>query len=56
MTDTALELATRQIQENPTIRVPLTGVVVDLTEPTEVAQALEDIRGLKRQLDDVRAP
>src|SRR5580765_1053490 len=55
MTDTALELAERQIHECPTIRVPLTGVVVDLTEPHEVAEALHDLREVKRQLEDVRA-
>jgi len=55
MTDTALELAERQIHECPTIRVPLTGVVVGLTEPHEVAEALHDLREVKRQLEDVRA-
>jgi hypothetical protein len=54
MTDTTLELAERQIHDCPTIRVPLTGVVVDLTEPHEVVQALEDIRAVKIELENVR--
>jgi hypothetical protein len=43
-----------QIAETPSIVVPLTGQVVDLTRPVEVAGALHDVREVKRQLDELR--
>jgi hypothetical protein len=54
MTDdlSGLELA---IQENPIVVLPLTGQLVDLTKPTEVADALATVRDAKRQLDEIRA-
>lgn len=54
MTDTSLEMVATQIEETPAIILPLTGTVVDLRQPREVARALSDIRDLKRQLDEVR--
>ena len=35
--------------------VPGTGTVIDLDDPAEVAQALRDVRDLKRQVDEARA-
>jgi len=54
MSDTSLEMVALQVEETPTVLVPFVGTVVDLREPVEVAQALEDIRELKRQLDEAR--
>lgn len=55
MSDMALELAAAQLDDTPTIVVPLTGQLIDLTRPLEVAGALHDLRELKRQLDELRA-
>ena len=55
VTDLALELAAAQLDDTPQIVVPLTGQVVNLREPFEVAAALEDVREVKRQLDELRA-
>lgn len=53
MTDLdALALA---IAENPVAVIPLTGEVVDLREPAQVALALATVRDAKAQLDRVRA-
>ncbi len=53
MTD--LELVQQHITEEPTLLLPYTGAIVDLREPAEVAQALSDVRDLKRRLDELRA-
>jgi hypothetical protein len=37
------------------IVVPLTGEYVELDEPAEVAKALDSVRRLKRDLDEIRA-
>ena len=56
MSDLALELAAAQLDDTPQIVVPLTGQIVDLTRPVEVAAgALNDVRDAKRQLDEPRA-
>ncbi len=55
VTDLALELAAAQLDDTPQIVVPLTGQIVDLTRPVEVAGALNDVRDVKRQLDELRA-
>ena len=55
VTDLALELAAAQLDDTPQIVVPLTGQVVNLRDPFEVAAALEDVREVKRQLDELRA-
>ncbi len=34
---------------------PFTGALINLREPAEAAQALQDVRDLKRQLDELRA-
>jgi hypothetical protein len=52
--DRSLELALLQLEESPQVVLPLTGQLVDLTHPLEAAQALRDVRDLKRQLDEVR--
>ena len=52
--DRSLELALVQLEESPEIVLPLTGQLVDLTKPLEAANALRDVRDLKRQLDEVR--
>jgi hypothetical protein len=49
-----LELVATQVDETPTVMLPLTGAVVDLTKPVEVARALQDVRDMKRYLDDFR--
>jgi hypothetical protein len=53
--DTTLSLVEAQIADTPSIVVPLTGQVVDLTRPVEVAGALQDVREVKRQLDELRS-
>ena len=55
VTDLALDLAAAQLDDTPQIVVPLTGQIVDLTRPVEVAGALNDVRDVKRQLDELRA-
>ena len=50
-----LQLVAVQIDETPLIMVPLTGQLLDLTSPFEVAGALRDVRDVKRQLDELRA-
>lgn len=55
MADTALELVAAQVDETPVIVVPFTGEVVALSRPAEVAGALDSVRDLKRQLDELRA-
>lgn len=55
MSDHALELVAAQVEEEPTLLLPYTGTLVDLREPVEVAQALQDVRELKRRLDELRA-
>ena len=54
MVDVGLELVAAQLDDTPTIVVPITGQVLDLTRPFEVAGALADLRDLKRQLDELR--
>ena len=53
--DTTLELVAAQVEETPVIVVPFTGEVVALNRPAEVAGALDSVRDLKRQLDELRA-
>lgn len=53
MTD--LQLVAQHVEEEPTLLMPYTGAIVDLREPAEVAQALADVRDLKRRLDELRA-
>jgi hypothetical protein len=55
MTDPGLEMVAAQVEETPTIVVPVTGQLVDLTRPVEVAGALHDVREAKRLLDELRA-
>lgn len=55
MFGTDLELVATQVEETPTIVMPLTGALVDLREPVEVARALQDVRDLKRRIDELRA-
>ena len=50
-----LELVAVQMEETPLIMVPLTGQLLDLTSPLEVAGALRDLRDVKRQLDELRS-
>jgi hypothetical protein len=52
---TDLELVAAQVEEEPTLLLPYTGAIVDLREPSEVAQALADVRDLKKRLDELRA-
>jgi hypothetical protein len=54
MTDD-LDSVALTIQENHQLFVPLTGELVDLRQPNQVAQALESVRDAKRQLDHARA-
>jgi hypothetical protein len=55
VSDSSLELVRARVDEDPLFVVPHVGAVINLHEPAEVAQALQDVRDLKRQLDDVRA-
>jgi hypothetical protein len=55
MSDHGLELVAQHVSEEPTLLLPYTGTIVDLREPAEVAQALADVRDLKRRLDELRA-
>jgi hypothetical protein len=48
---TSVELA---IQETPEIQLPLTGEIVDLRQPEQVAVALHSVREAKRILDQAR--
>jgi hypothetical protein len=50
------ELATLELQiaEQPQLVVPLTGELVDLRDPLQVAEALQAVRELKYQLDGAR--
>ena len=50
-----LESVELAIQEQPQLPIPLTGELVDLTNPSSVANALENVRDLKRILDNARA-
>jgi len=52
--DRSLELALLQLEDSPEIVLPLTGQLVNLRQPLQAAQALRDVRDLKRQLDEVR--
>lgn len=53
---TSDELATLElaIAEQPNLVVPLTGELVDLRDPSSVADALTHVRELKQQLDGAR--
>jgi len=55
VTDHGLELVAQHVSDEPTLLIPYTGAIVDLREPAEVAQALADVRDLKRRLDELRA-
>lgn len=55
MSDPGLELVQQHVSEEPTLLLPYTGAIVDLREPAEVAQALADVRDLKKRLDELRA-
>ena len=50
------ELVTTQslIETDPVFTIRLTGQIIDLREPAEVANALSDVREAKRQLDAIR--
>jgi hypothetical protein len=48
---TSVELA---IAEQPQLVIPLSGELVDLRKPNEVANALDQIREMKHQLDGCR--
>jgi hypothetical protein len=52
--DRSLELAILQLDDSPEIVLPLTGQLVNLRQPLQTAQALRDVRDLKRQLDEVK--
>lgn len=54
-TDDDLQGLDLAIQEQPERLLPLLGQLVDLRDPADVAHALDDVRGAKRQLDEVRA-
>src|SRR5262245_57190944 len=47
--------AAEDLERQPEIVLPVTGEVINLTQPTHVAQALDQVREWKRRLDDVRA-
>jgi hypothetical protein len=53
--ETLAEVALRA-EETPRAALPLTGEVVDVAEPADVARGLERVRELKVQLDELRAP
>jgi hypothetical protein len=50
-----LEPVALRVAENHDFLVPYTGELVDLTDPTQVAQALDHVRDTKRLLDEARA-
>jgi hypothetical protein len=49
-----LQTAELAVAEQPEIVVPLTGELVDLRQPGQVAAALESVREAKRHLDQAR--
>ncbi len=49
-----LEFVQQHLAEEPTLRLPMLGTLVDLTKPGEVAVALQDVRDMKRGLDELR--
>jgi len=54
MTTDELHSLELQIAEQPNLVVPLTGELVDLRDPSSVADALTHVRELKAQLDGAR--
>lgn len=52
VTDVALELVAAQVDETPEVCVPGTGVLLDLTNPADVAEALRDVRAVKVQINE----
>lgn len=49
-----LEDVASQVQAQPTLVLPETGQIVDLRKPSEVADALEQVREAKRRLEELR--
>jgi hypothetical protein len=49
-----LEQAIQHVSDEPLLVMPLTGEVLDLRKPSNVARGLEQVRETKRQLDELR--
>src|SRR5262245_6081889 len=47
--------AREDLERQPEIVLPVSGEVINLTQPTHVAQALDQVREWKRRLDEIRA-
>jgi hypothetical protein len=50
-----LEQVAQQVDAEPQLVLPVTGEIVDLREPGQVARALDDVRDLVRKLGELRA-
>jgi hypothetical protein len=49
-----LALIAQGVEENPELVMPLTGVIVDLRDPNQVADALDQLTDIRHRLDELR--